>query len=294
MTWENYFIWLMRFSINTVLFVFPFTNANTNLFRHFERWGFDAVEILLVHPTDIDPAHVSRELKRRGLVCGSVCAAMSPERDLRGSVQSQRTGVKYLCSLLDRMVELDCPVLGGPVYSYVGRADAVSKRDYREQWKAVVRNLKTVAKYAEERNKLVCVEPLNRFETDFLNTIDQGLNLIEDVGSPALKLHLDTFHANIEEKFIGDAIRRAGRHLGHIHACGSDRGTPGNDHTDWKDFAAALKDIRYGGDIVLETVTLDVPKIARSAAVWRRMEPTRNEIAVDGLKFLKKCLGSRL
>ena len=86
------------------------------------------------------------------------------------------------------------------------------------------------------------------------------------------------------------ASRRAGRQLRHIHACGSDRGTPGNDHTDWEDFAAALKEIRYEGDISLETVTLDVPQIASSAAVWRRMEPTRDEIAIDGLKFLKKCL----
>jgi D-psicose/D-tagatose/L-ribulose 3-epimerase len=280
----------MRFSINTVLFVSPFTSANTNLFQKFKRWGYEAVEILVEDPADIDLGHVKKELSKSGLVCGSVCAAMSRERDLRGSSRSQRVGVKYLCGLLDQMVELDCPVLGGPVYSYVGRAEAVSSRDYRSQWKTVVKNLKVVAKYAEERGRLVCLEPLNRFETDFINTLDQGVKMIEDVGSPALKLHLDTFHANIEEKNLGDAIRRAGPHLKHIHACGSDRGTPGKDHTDWKDIAAALKEIQYQGDLVLETVTLDVPRIARSAAVWRRMEPTRDEIAIDGLKFFKKCM----
>jgi len=279
----------MRFSINTVLFVSPFTNADTKLFKTFKRWGYEAVEILVENTTDIEPNRVKRELSKSGLVCGSVCAAMSRERDLRGSPQSQRTGVKYLCRMLDQMVELNCPVLGGPVYSYVGRADAVSPRDYRTQWKTVVKNLKVVAKYAEERGRLVCLEPLNRFETDFINTVEQGVKMIEDVGSPALKLHLDTFHANIEEKHLGKAIRRAGRHLRHIHACGSDRGTPGHDHTDWQDFAAALKEIKYEGDLVLETVSLDVPRIARSAAVWRRMEPTRDEIAVDGLKFFKKC-----
>jgi D-psicose/D-tagatose/L-ribulose 3-epimerase len=280
----------MRFSINTVLFVSPFTNANTNLFKNFKRWGYDAVELLVENPSDIDPCRVKQALSKHGLACGSVCAAMNRERDLRGSSQSQRNGVKYLCRLLDQMIEMDCPVLGGPVYSYVGRADAVSRSDYRDQWKAVVKNLKVVAKYAEERGQSVCFEPLNRFETDFMNTVEQGLRLIEDVGSPVLKLHLDTFHANIEEKFLGDAIRRAGRHLGHIHACGSDRGTPGNDHTDWQDIAAALKEINYQGDIALESVTLDVPRIACSAAIWRRMEPTTNEIAADGLKFLKKCL----
>jgi D-psicose/D-tagatose/L-ribulose 3-epimerase len=280
----------MRFSINTVLFVSPFTNANTNLFKNFKRWGYEAVEILVEDPSDIDPGRVKQELSKHGLACGSVCAAMNRERDLRGGSLSQRNGVKYLCRLLDQMVELDCPVIGGPVYSYVGRADAVSRAEYRNQWKAVVRNLKVVAKYAQERGRRVCFEPLNRFETDFINTVEQGLNLIEDVSSPVLKLHLDTFHANIEEKNLGDAIRRAGRHLGHIHACGSDRGTPGNDHTDWQDIAAALREINYQGDIAVESVTLDVPRIARSAAIWRRMEPTTNEIAINGLKFLKKCL----
>ena len=160
----------------------------------------------------------------------------------------------------------------------------------RGSGKAVVKNLKLVARYAAEHGKLVCVEPLNRFETDFLNTMEQGLKLIADVGSPALKLHLDTFHANIEEKFQAHAILQAGKHLGHIHACGADRGTPGNDHIDWKAIAAALKKINYDGDIALESVTLDVPRIAKSAAIWRRMEKTQAEIARDGVKFLRKAL----
>lgn len=280
----------MKYSINTVLFVSPFTNADTRLFKQFKRWGFDAVELLIEDTAHIDPAFVQRELERHGLVCGSVAAAIYPGRDLRGGQTSQRMGVKYLCHLIDQMVALDARILSGPVYSYVGRAEAYTAAEKNRHWKAVVKNLKTVTRYAAERGKLVCVEPLNRFETDFLNTIEQGLKLIEDVGSPNLKLHLDTFHANIEEKHQGEAIRRAGKHLGHIHACGCDRGTPGNDHIDWKSIAAALKAIKYDGDIVLESVSLDVPRIAKCAAIWRRMEPTRDEIARDGVKFLRKVL----
>ena len=134
------------------------------------------------------------------------------------------------------------------------------------------------------------MEPLNRFETDFINTCDQALKLVKAVGSPALKLHLDTFHMNIEEKCQGDAIRKAGKLLGHFHACGSDRGTPGNDHIDWDCIAKALKDVRYQGDAVIESFTTDVKVIARAAAIWRRIEPTRNEIAVNGLKFLRQTL----
>jgi D-psicose/D-tagatose/L-ribulose 3-epimerase len=280
----------MKFSINTVLFVSPFTNADTRLFAKFKKWGFDAVELLLEDPAHIDPALVKRALGRNGLACGSVAAAINPGRDLRGNAASQRDGVNYLCQLIDQMVTLDARVLGGPVYSYVGRAQAYSTAEKNRQWKSVVKNLKIVTRYAASRGKLVCVEPLNRFESDFLNTIDQGLKLIADVGNPALKLHLDTFHSNIEEKHQGAAIRRAGKHLGHIHACGSDRGTPGKDHIDWKSIAAALRAIKYDGDIALESVTLDVPRIASSAGIWRRMEKTRDEIARDGLKFLRKTL----
>lgn len=281
----------MKFSINTVLFVSPFRNKDAKIFKKFKRWGYDAVELLIEEPAHIDPNYIRQQLERHGLACGSVCAAMNSRRDLRGNAASQRNGVNYLCELLDQMVTLNCPVLGGPIYSYVGRADAVAPAEYRQQWKAVVKNLRTVAHYAAERGMTVCFEPLNRFETDFMNTVEQGLKLIADAGNPALKLHLDTFHANIEEKHQAKAILRAGKHLGHIHACGADRGTPGNDHIDWKSIAAALKTVKYDGDIALESVTLDVPGIARSAAIWRRMEPTRDEIAVKGLKFLKKTLG---
>jgi D-psicose/D-tagatose/L-ribulose 3-epimerase len=280
----------MNFSINTVLFVSPFTNRNTDLFPIFKKWGFDKVELLVENPGDIDPAYIKRELDRHGLTCGSVCGAMNPDRNLRGSLQSQRNGVKFLCKLLDQMSELDCPILGGPVYSYAGRAEAVAPADYRKQWKSVVNNLKVVAKHAEKLGKRVCLEPLNRFETDFINTTEQGLKMIRDVKSPALKLHLDTFHANIEEKSLAQAILNAGQYLAHMHVCGSDRGTPGNDHIDWEAIGRALKKIRYTGDIVIESVTLDVPRIAKCAAIWRRMEPTRDEIAVQGLKFLKKAL----
>ena len=100
---------------------------------------------------------------------------------------------------------------------------------------------------AEKRGKQICMEPLNRFETDFINTCDQALKLVKDVGSPALKLHLDTFHMNIEEKNQAAAIRKAGKLLGHFHACGSDRGTPGKTTSTGPSIAKALKDVALPG-----------------------------------------------
>jgi D-psicose/D-tagatose/L-ribulose 3-epimerase len=114
--------------------------------------------------------------------------------------------------------------------------------------------------------------------------------MIADVNSPALKLHLDTFHMNIEEKDQPAAIRKAGKHLAHFHACGSDRGTPGNDHIDWPGIAKALKAVKYEGDVVIESFTQDVKVIARAAAIWRQIEPSRDEIATKGLRFLRRTL----
>jgi D-psicose/D-tagatose/L-ribulose 3-epimerase len=260
------------------------------MFRQFKAWGFDSVEIPIEDPSHIDPAKIKKELDKAGLVCGSVCACLGPDRDLRGTPQQQKTSLRYMKAVIDQMVVLDCPALIGPVYSAVGRADAVPPQEYKKQWKAVVKNLKDLCKYAESKGKIVCLEPLNRFETDFINTCDQALKMIAAVGSPALKLHLDTFHMNIEEKDQAAAIRKAGKKLGHFHACGSDRGTPGGDHINWPAIVKALKDINYKGDVVIESFTTDVKVIARAAAIWRRIEPTRNEIAVKGVKFLRDAL----
>src|SRR5262249_16666836 len=124
----------------------------------------------------------------------------------RGTLKQQRTALNYLRRLLDQMVILTSHSLIGPVYSAVGRADAVPSDEHRRQWKTVVKNLRTICRNAEQQGKQICLEPLNRFETDFINTCDQGLKMIKDVGSPNLKLLLDTFHMNIEEKSSADAI----------------------------------------------------------------------------------------
>jgi D-psicose/D-tagatose/L-ribulose 3-epimerase len=280
----------MRFGINTFLFTSPFITQSVKLFPKFKNWGFDTVEIAIESPEHIDPPKVKVGLDKSGLTCGSICACMGPDRDLRGTTRQQQTSLKYMMAVIDQMVTLDCPSLIGPVYSSVGRADAVPALEYKQQWRTVVKHLKTLCAYAGDKGKSVTLEPLNRFETDFINTCDQALNMIADVGSPHLLLHLDTFHMNIEEKNQAAAIRKAGKLLGHFHACGSDRGTPGNDHIDWVPIAAALKEIDYDKDVVIESFTPDVKVIARAAAIWRRIEPTRDEIAVKGVKFLKSIL----
>jgi D-psicose/D-tagatose/L-ribulose 3-epimerase len=280
----------MRFGINTFLFTSPFTTRSTKSFAKLRKWGFDSLEIAVEDPAHIDAARVKRDLDAIGLVCGSICSCTGGDRDLRGTPRQQRIAMAYFRALLDQAVVLGAKSIIGPLYSAVGRADAVPRTEYKRQWKIVVGHLKTLSQEAENAGVQICIEPLNRFETDFINTCDQVLKLAQDVGSPALKVMLDTFHMNIEEKNQAQAVRKAGKYLGHLHACGCDRGTPGSDHIDWPGIAKALKAIRYDGDVVIESFAMNVKLIAKAAAIWRQIEPTQDEIAIKGLKNLRRVL----
>jgi D-psicose/D-tagatose/L-ribulose 3-epimerase len=280
----------MKFGINTFLFTSPFNNDSVSLFPLFKKWGFDSVEIALEDTSHINPRLIKAALDQHGLTCSSICAAMGPGRDLRGTKEEQSTAVSYLQSVIDVMPILGCPILVGPLYSSVGRAEPVSEKDYQMQWNTVVTHLKNLAAYAEKKEVNLAIEPLNRYETDFINTAAQGLKMIADVDSNSLLLHLDSFHMNIEEKDLAKAILSAGDKLGHFHACGSDRGTPGGDHTNWNQISAALKQIDYQQQVVIESFTTDVKIIAKAASIWRKLEPSQEAIAVKGLAFLKDQL----
>ena len=280
----------MRFGINTFLFACPFRNRDCRWFGQFRKWGYESVEIAIAAPGDMDAARVRAELDRNRLIAGTVAGAFGPGRDLRGTQAEQRATIAYMRAVFDEMDQLGSRRIIGPLYSATGRAEPATASERRSQWRQVVRHLRTLADEAGERDIEICVEPLNRFETDFLNTTEQALDLAADVDRPSFRIMLDTFHMNIEEKDLGAAIRRCGRLLGHLHASGTDRGTPGNDHTDWTSIAAALKAIHYQGDVVVESFTSDVEVIARAAAIWRKMEPSREAIVRDGLKFLRRTL----
>ena len=273
--------------INTFLFTSPFTNESVKWFSKFAEWGFDTVEIGLEEPWNVDPQLVKKALTDANLGCKTVCAAMGPDRDFRGDEEQQQTAMTYLKALLDFMEIIGAEMLVGPLYSSVGRAEATPKDVYKEQEKTVVGHLKELAAYAADKGLKIALEPLNRFETDFINTADQAIHLADLVDNDAVRLHLDTFHMNIEEKFQADAIRKAGSRLDLLHSCGCDRGIPGNDHIDWTSIRQALKDIDFKGQLVIESFTPEVKAIAKAAAIWRDIEASGEDIAVKGLAFLK-------
>ncbi len=159
-----------------------------------------------------------------------------------------------------------------------------------EEWKRAVSGLKELAKVAEDLDVRIALEPLNRFETYFLNTAEDAVALVQEVGSRAVGVHLDTFHMNIEEKCLYKAIKTAGSYLYHFHTCENDRGTPGEGHVEWDDVFQALREVDYKGALVIESFVPGVKEIARAASIWRELAPSSDYVAAKGLEFLKKEL----
>lgn len=277
----------MKFGINTFLFESPFTDEGIKHFRAFKDIGFDGVEIGLENKGDIDYKKVLKGLKDNGLCCCSICGALGANRDLRGTKEQQDTSKQYLKDCIDACEALECDLLVGPFGSEVGRTNMETEAARKEQWKTVVGHMQDICAHAEKKGVYLAYEPINRFETDFLNICADAKRMVKDVGSPMLKIHLDTFHMNIEEKSLPMALLDAGDLLYHVHASESDRGTPGSGTVDWKGVRDALKRLNYNRYVVIESFTPDVEIIARAAAIWRYTEKTGLDLARKGLNFLK-------
>ncbi|HAK45625.1 MAG TPA: xylose isomerase [Spirochaeta sp.] len=282
----------MKYGMNTLLFEARFTNNAVGNFPRFKEIGFDGVEIALQEKGDIDTSLVKDKLSENGLVCGSLCALVGAGTDLRGPDKAViESGKQYIRDLVDTAVELGAKVIVGPLYSAVGRADLIADEQRKIDWKLVKSGLKDVCGYAEDKGIFLALEPLNRFETDFMNIAEDALRMIDEVGSPMLKVHLDTFHMNIEEKSSADAIRAVGDKLYLLHASENDRGAPGTGQVDWSGIGKAVKDIGYDRWVVIESFTPEVEIIAKAASIWRQTEKDGWALAEKGLKYIKTLFG---
>ena len=201
-----------------------------------------------------------------------------------------KNGLQYIIDGIDTCVKLESKVLVGPIYSAVNRARLETEEAKKEQWQTVVSNLKEICKYAEEKGVYIGLEPINRFETDFINITQDGLKIINDVGNKMLKLNLDTFHMHIEEKNILQALIEAGKSLILLHASENDRGTPGTGQVHWDSIAYALDKINYDSFVIIEAFTPFVKEIAEAEGIWRHTVADIDSLAEDGLRFLKNLL----
>jgi D-psicose/D-tagatose/L-ribulose 3-epimerase len=283
---------MSQIGITTWVWTAPLSNdAFPSIARHIAELGFELVEVPVERITDLNYADAAAVIEDTGLAA-SVCAVMSPDRDLIHPDETLRAnGVAYVRHCIDAAQTLGARNVVGPIYSAVGRLWQPSDDERRRDVDLLARQLRGLAHYAGEHGVVLCIEPLNRFETSLINLAAQAIEVIDRVDHPACGLLLDTFHMNIEERSLGDAIRAAGQRLRHLHACENDRGTPGTGHVPWQEVADACRMISYGGPVVIETFTDRVKTMARAVAIWRPLAPSPEFLAREGLHHLRALFG---
>ena len=281
----------MKIGASTFIWVSPFSSKTLDLIERAHDLGFDILEICVEDPKTIHPESILGRLEENGLET-TICGAFGPNRDASsGDASIRDQAVRYIKRCVDIAQQLNSQVVAGPMYSAVGKTRLLSPREKEQQWQWAIDSLRKAGDYAGERNVKLALEPLNRFETDFINTAEQGLELVGRIGNPNVGLLLDTFHMNVEEKDSGAAIRKAGARIFHFHACENDRGTPGTGQVRWDVIKGALFEAGYAGPVVIEAFNRDIKEIARAVALWRPLAASPDALASDGLRFLRELLG---
>ena len=276
----------MKCAINNLLWTVTLTPDKLDLLAAIADMGFEGAEITLFDLEAMDIDATAKALQKHGLTPMG-CSVVNPQANpISPDPNVRKAAVGYLCDRIDAMKALGGTCIGGPNYAALGDLPGRGRTD--EEWDWCVDTLKRVAEYAERQGMTLALEPLNRFETYFLNITADALKLIDDIGSPNIKVHIDTFHANIEEKDTADAIRAAGSQLGHFHVSESDRGVPGTGQVHWDECFAALKDIGYDGWAAIESFGSAMEEIKAAAAIWRPLAPSDDAIATEGLALIRK------
>lgn len=276
--------------VNTWVWTSPLTDADLPALLHrIADMGFDGVELPVENIGDLTAQALRGVLAETGLV-PSVVGAMAPGRELVGASDDTIRGTqRYLLACIELARAIGAASVCGPFYSSTGRLWRMDDGERRRACADLRRNLAPVAERAVEAGVVLGIEPLNRYETSFINTVEQALEALGPLLGNGVGLALDTYHLNIEERSSAEALRAAGPHLVHLQVCGNDRGAPGGDQTDWPGLFDALDDIRYGGPLNIESFTAHNASIATAAAIWRPLAPSQDQLAENGLAFLRSA-----
>jgi D-psicose/D-tagatose/L-ribulose 3-epimerase len=282
----------IKFGVSTWLWTSPFTTETISLFSKIKSMGFDAVEIPVEYPEMIDARKVKSALDQNGLNA-IVCGAFGPSRDLTNDDPAVHENCfQYITQCLDLCNAWDAKFLAGPMYSAVGKARMISPEQRKKEWDLAVTNLHKVCKLAHARQLEIALEPLNRFESDMVNTADDVIRLVNDVNHWSAKIMLDGFHMAIEERNIEQAITSVGNRLIHLQVAENYRGTPGTGQTPWNSFKQGLQNIDYQGTVSIESFTPEVKELAGAVCIWKNLAPSQDGFAQEGLQFLKKLINN--
>ena len=250
--------------------------------------GFDVVEIPVEYPELIDGQKVKAALRDHGLEA-VVCGAFGPSRDLTNEDPAVHENCfNYIRNCFSLCQTWGAGFLAGPMYSAVGKARQVPPGQREREWHKAVTNLFKVCEMASLEGLMIALEPLNRFESDLVNTADDVLRLIKDINHPAAKVLLDGFHMSIEEKDMGKAIETAGDKLIHVQVSENYRGIPGTGQTDWQALKKGLEAVAYSGTVSIESFTPEIRELAGAVCIWKNLADNQDDFAEQGIGFLKK------
>jgi D-psicose/D-tagatose/L-ribulose 3-epimerase len=275
----------MKFGVNTFIWTAVFDASHLPLLPRIKEAGFDGVEVSMFRPAEFAAKEIRRGLEANGLEC-TICSVMSPDVSLISEDAAARGRSRtHLQDCVKKAAEVGAKIIAGPLYSPVGYLPG--RRRTADEWKWAVEGYQSIGATLDEYGVTIAIEPLNRFETYFLNTAEDAVKLCDEIGHDKVGILFDTFHANIEEKDVALAYRTVARHLKHVHTCENDRGTPGSGHVDWPGVFRALHEIGYDGWLTIESFGFALGELSAAASIWRDIAATPETIAFDGIKFLK-------
>lgn len=278
---------MLKFAASTWLWTSPFQKDSLHLLEKVKEMGFDAVEIPVEYPELIELAETKKVLDDLGLEV-VVCGAFGPSRDLTHEDRSVHENCfQYIHECFEICNAWNADFLVGPMYAAVGKARMLSPENRKKEWELAVKNLRKVCEMAGETGLSIAIEPLNRFETDLVNTAADVMRLVKDINHPSAKVILDSFHMTIEERNLKEAFENVGDQLIHVQVSENYRGTPGTGLTPWEDLRDGINAIGYEGVISIESFTPELKELAGAVCFWKPMAESQDAFAIDGLAFLQ-------
>ena len=271
----------MSLGLNTMTLADQFGREAFSLLPQISAMGYPLVEVALFQPDDA-AGELSAALQSAGLAA-CFCSSIQPGTFLTApDPQARRQALDRLRAHVELAGSLGSPTLAGPLYLSGLAPSPATLAQRGAEWDLALEGLDRLAGAAQEVGVTLCVEPANRYKTTLINTVDQAMDFIDQLGRPNVKILFDTYHANIEEASLPDAIRRMGnRYLGEIHVCDNHKGAPGTGHIDFPAVAQALRDIGYTGHVIFESF---VPQ--NKDNIWTPLAPSQLELARTAYRYL--------
>ena len=275
----------MKFGMNMLLWTDHISDEHRPIMERLKKMGYDGVEFPIFDHDTKKYAALGRWFDEVGLERTVVTCRLNDDNPISPDAKVRALGVENSKRILDCTQAVGAKLMAGPFHSALG--GFTGSCPTADEWKWGVESMRAVAEHAGQCGVTLAVEYLNRFECYLLNTAADTAKFIREVGHPNCRMMYDTFHANIEEKDIAEAIRCCSEYTVHVHLSENDRGTPGHGHIPWDLTFDTLKQTGYEGWFVIEAFGLALPALAAATKIWRRMFESEDQLARDGLAFIK-------